>query len=149
MNNNLGIGGTEVKSDAFEAFQDIQLNRTLMAQKLTAMTPVKPEIVTGLTNVESVFDHYKPSVDISFQNEDGLPVRETLHFKTLGDFGVKGITQQSPFLKDMNTRQDQYQKIIKQLKTNKLLKIALSTEEGKKNLVGALNLLLQELNEKK
>jgi hypothetical protein len=149
MNNNLGIGGTEVKSDAFEAFQDIQLNRTLMAQKLTANTPVKPEIVPGLTNTEAVFAHFKPSVDISFQNEDGANVRENLQFHNLGDFGLKGITRQSPFLNDLNTRSDQYQKIIKQLKTNKLLKTALSTAEGRQNLVGALQSLMAELQEKK
>lgn len=135
--------------DAFEAFQDIQSNRTLVAQKLTAMAPVKPEVVEGLTNPEDVFAHYKPSVEMNFENEDGVMVRETLHFKNLGDFGVKGITAQSTFLGDLNTRHDQYQKIIKQLKSNKLLKAALSTEEGRKNLSGALQALLAELNESK
>lgn len=149
MDNNLGIGGTEVKLDAFEAFQDIQSNRTLMAQKLTSTTPVKPEVVTGLTNPEEVFGHYKPSVEMLFENEDGVQVRETLHFKHLGDFGLKGITAQSNFLGDLNTKQDQYQKIIKQLKSNKLLKAALATPEGKQNLVGALQALLNELNQSK
>ncbi len=149
MDNNLGIGGNEVKTDAFEAFQDIQSNRTLMAQKLTAMAPVKPEVVEGLTNVEEVFGHYKPNVEMSFESEEGTTVRETLHFKHLGDFGVKGITAQSPFLSDLNTRQEQYQKIIKQLKSNKLLKAALSTSEGKQNLIGVLQALLTELNENK
>jgi hypothetical protein len=149
MDNNLGIGGNEVKTDAFEAFQDIQSNRTLMAQKLTADTPVKPQVVDGLTNVEEVFAHYKPKVEMSFANEEGVTVRETLHFSNLGDFGVKGITNQSTFLRDLDTRQDQYQKIIKQLKSNKLLKSALATPEGKQNLVGALQALLTELNENK
>ena len=148
MDNNLGIGGNEVKSDAFEAFQDIQSNRTIVAQKLTAMAPVKPEVVHGLTNTEEVFAHYKPSLDLSFANEDGVTVRETLHFKNLGDFGAKGFTAQSPFLSDLNTRQEQYQKIIKQLKSNKLLKQVLATGEGKANLVGALQALLAELNAK-
>jgi hypothetical protein len=149
MDNNLGIGGNEVKTDAFEAFQDIQSNRTLMAQKLTADTPVKPQVIDGLTNVEEVFAHYKPKVEMSFANEDGVTVRETLHFSNLGDFGVKGITNQSTFLRDLDTRQDQYQKIIKQLKSNKLLKSALATPEGKQHLVGALQALLAELNENK
>ena len=30
-----GIGGTEVKTDAFEAFVDIPQNRVLLAEKLT------------------------------------------------------------------------------------------------------------------
>lgn len=144
-NNNLGIGGTEVKLDAFEAFQDIQSNRTLVAQKLTNNTPVKPELVHGLTTTEEVFAHYKPSVDMSFESEEGLMVRETLTFKNLGDFGLKGITAQSSFLTDLDTKQDQYQKIIKQLKTNKLLKTALATPEGKENLMGALQALLAEI----
>jgi hypothetical protein len=145
VNNNLGIGGTEVKLDAFEAFQDIQSNRTLVAQKLTSKTPVKPEVVHGLTTVEEVFANYKPTVDMSFESEEGQMVRETLSFTSLGDFGARGITAQSPFLNDLNTKQDQYQKIIKQLKTNKLLKAALSTPEGKQNLIGALQALLAEV----
>ncbi len=146
-NNNFGIGGTEVKLDAFEAFQDIQSNRTLVAQKLTDKAPVKPEVVQGLTNVEEVFAHYKPNVDMSFESEEGLMTRETLSFSNLGDFGVKGITAQSPFLSDLNTKQDQYQKIIKQLKSNKLLKAALASPDGKENLMGALQSLLTELKE--
>jgi hypothetical protein len=148
-NNNLGIGGNEVKSDAFEAFQDIQSNRTLMAQKLTAQTSVKPEIVEGLTTPEEVFAHFKPSVDMNFETAEGTMVRETLRFNNLGDFGMKGITAQSPFLSELNTKQDQYQKIIRQLKSNKLLKSALATGEGKENLIGALQSLLAELEERK
>jgi hypothetical protein len=145
VDNNFGIGGTEVKLDAFEAFQDIQSNRTLVAQKLTNTTSVKPEVVHGLTTVEDVFAHFKPNVEMSFENEDGLTSRETLSFTNLGDFGLKGITAQSPFLSDLNTKQEQYQKIIKQLKTNKLLKAALATPEGKQNLMGALQALLNEI----
>jgi hypothetical protein len=145
VDNKLGIGGTEVKLDAFEAFQDIQSNKVLMAEKLTDLPPVKPEVVEGLTNVESVFAHYKPKVDMVFESEEGTMVRETLHFKHLGDFGVKGITAQSKFLGDLNTKQEQYQKIIKQLKTNKLLKTALTDAESKGNLIGALEIILNEL----
>jgi hypothetical protein len=149
LNNNLGIGGTEVKLDAFEAFQEIQANKVLMAEKLTDMPPVKPEIVEGLTNVESVFEHYKPKVEMTFENEDGVMVRETLHFKNLGDFGVKGITAQSKFLGDLNAKREQYQKIIKQLKTNKLLKTALSEGETRESLIQSLELLLGELKSTK
>lgn len=149
VNNNLGIGGTEVKLDAFEAFLDIQSNKVLMAEKLTDLPPVKPEVVEGLTNPEAVFAHYKPKVDMVFESEEGTMVRETLHFKNLGDFGSKGITAQSKFLGDLNTRQEQYQKIIRQLKTNKLLKTALSDSESKTNLIGALEIILSELKSAK
>ena len=149
LNNNLGIGGTEVKLDAFEAFQEIQANKVLMAEKLTDMPPVKPEIVEGLTNVEAVFEHYKPKVEMTFENEDGVMVRETLHFKDLGDFGVKGITAQSKFLGDLNAKREQYQKIIKQLKTNKLLKTVLAEGETRESLIQSLELLLGELKSAK
>lgn len=145
LNDNLGIGGTEVKLDAFEAFQDIQSNKVLMAEKLTDRPPVTPEIVEGLTDTEAVFEHFKPKVDMTFETEEGTMVRETLSFRNLGDFGVKGITAQSGFLGDLNAKQEQYQKIIRQLKTNKLLKGALADEESRENLVAALEALLGEL----
>ena len=149
VDNNFGIGGNEVKLDAFEAFQDIQSNRTLMAQKLTDMPPVKPEVVGGLTNTEEVFAHYKPSLEMEFETDEGTMTKETLSFSHLGDFGKKGITAQSPFLGDLNTKQEQYQKIMKQLKSNKLLKTALASPGGKENVIGALRALMTELQENK
>jgi hypothetical protein len=140
-----GIGGTEVKTDAYEAFADIPQNRVLLAEKLTQDPPVKPEIVEGLTNIEEVFTHYKPKVDMSFETEEGAMRRETLHFRDLSDFGVKGITAQSEYLSDVHLKQLQYQKIIRQLKSNKLLKQALSGKESKEHLIGALRSLIQEL----
>ena len=120
MDSNYGIGGNEVKSDASEAFADIPQNRTLMMEKLTKDTPVKPQIVHGLQTIEQVFDQYKPAVEVEFTDADGVGKKETLSFSNLGDFGVKGITEQSAFLRDVTTQQDQYQKIVKQLKTNKI-----------------------------
>jgi hypothetical protein len=148
-NNNFGIGGTEVKLDAFEAFQDIPANKVLMAEKLTQMPAVKPEITEGLTNVEAVFEHYKPKVDIGFEDANGVTKKENLQFKNLGDFGVKGITAQSPLLSDLNMKHDQYLKIIKQLKTNKMLKAAMAEPDGKENIVAALNSLIAEMQQKK
>src|SRR5437016_2946167 len=132
-----GIGGTEVKTDAFEAFADIPQNRVLLAEKLTYDPPVKPDIVEGLTNVEEVFAHYKPKVDMTFETEEGAMRRETLHFKSLADFGAKGIVAQSEYLNDVNMQQMQYQKIIRQLKSNKLLKQALAGAETKEHIIKA------------
>jgi hypothetical protein len=148
-NNNFGIGGTEVKLDAYEAFQDIPANKVLMAEKLTNMAPVKPEITEGLTNVEAVFEHYKPKVDVGFEDANGVTKKETLQFKHLGDFGIKGITAQSPLLSDLNMKHDQYLKIIKQLKTNKMLKAAMTEPNGKENIIAALNSLIAEMQQKK
>jgi len=100
------IGGTVAETEAFEAFADIQQNRVLLAEKLTAGTPVKPEIIEGLTTVEDVFGHFKPKIDMDFETEEGTSKKETLHFETLGDFGVKGITAQSSFLEELTLKKE-------------------------------------------
>lgn len=143
------IGGTVVENEAFEAFADIPQNRVLMAEKLTIGTPPKPEIIEGLTSIEQVFEHFKPKVELDFEDEEGASKKETLHFKNLGDFGVKGITDQSSFISDLAMKKEQYQKIIKQLKTNKQLKQALSNTETKGALINALHALIKELEQAK
>lgn len=145
MLSNYGIGGNEVKLDADEAILEIPQNRTLIAQKLTGETPVKPELVEGLTNVEQVFEHFKPKSKVNFEDADGATKVEELKFKNLGDFGVKGITEQSKFLSNLDTEKDQYQKIIKQLKTNKILKTALDDPDAKKALLETIEELISEL----
>jgi hypothetical protein len=148
-NNNFGIGGVEVKLEAYEAFADIPANKVLMAEKLTHRSPVKPEITGSLTDVEQVFEHYKPNIDIGFEDGSGATRKENLQFKNLGDFGIKGITAQSKLLGDLNMKHDQYLKIIKQLKTNKMLKAALNEPDGKENVIAALNSLIGEMQQKK
>ena len=143
------IGGTVSETEAFEAFADIPQNRVLMAEKLTVNSPVKPEITEGLTNVEQVFEHFKPKVEMNFENEEGVSKEETLHFKNLGDFGIKGITAQSNFLEELTMKKEQYLKIMKQLKSNKQLKLALSNPETKQSLVNALHALIKELEQAK
>jgi len=149
MDSNYGIGGTEVKTDASEAFVDIPLNRTLMAEKLTKDAPVKPEIVHGLQTVEQVFAHFKPELNVDFENADGQSIKETLGFSNLGDFGTKGITAQSTFLKDNAAKKEEYLKIIKQLKSNKILKTALANPEAKQALLDAINGMVADLENNK
>lgn len=144
-----GIGGTEVKSDANEAFGEIPQNRTLMVEKLTNDPPVKPEIIKGIKTIDEVFEHFNPEVEVAFEDADGVGVNEKLKFKNLGDFGAKGITKQSKFLQDLDTEKDQYVKISKQLKTNKLLKTAIADPEAKQSVLDAIRALLTELEEKK
>lgn len=149
MADNYGIGGNEVKTDASEAFADIPQNRTLMAEKLTKDPPVKPEIVHGIQTVEQVFGHYKPQIDVDFEDAEGQSKKETLRFNNLGDFGVKGITEQSEFLKDNASQKEEYFKIIKQLKSNKILKTALSDADAKSALLDALHSMIAELKTNK
>lgn len=149
MNDNYGIGGNEVRLDANEAIIEISHNRTLFAEKLTQQTPVKPEIVQGLTSVEDVFENYKPSVSMLFHDAEGRTVPENLEFHNLGDFGVKGITAQSDFLNNLSTEKEQYLKIMKHLKTNKILKSALADPAARQALLTSVKSLLADLKNNK
>jgi len=144
-NSNLGIGGNEVKGDASEALNEIPQNRTLIAGKLTPNAPVKPEVVEGLNNVDSLFEHFEPEVKIPFEDKKGGTKNETIKFNNLGDFGSKGLINSSVFLKELEIESDQYKKIIKQLKTNKILKAALEDEDAKKSLLQTLDTLIDEI----
>jgi hypothetical protein len=146
MNDNYGIGGNEVKLDANEAIVEISHNRTLFAEKLTQQTPVKPEIVQGLQTVEEVFENYKPSVSMLFHDAEGRTVPENLEFHNLGDFGIKGITAQSKFLNNLAAEKEQYLKIMKHLKTNKVLKSALADPAARQALLASVKALLADLN---
>ena len=143
------IGGSEVKGDASEAMSELPQNRTLMVEKLTKDPPIKPEVVEGLKTIEEVFGHYKPTIEMEFSDSEGGARKETLNFKNLGDFGVKGITNQSEFLKDLTAKKEQNQKMIRQLKTNKLLRQAVEKEEYKTALLNAINALIKELEDNK
>jgi predicted component of type VI protein secretion system len=141
------IGGQEVKGDANEAISDIPQNRTLLVEKLTEDAPVKPEIVAGLKNIDEVFDHFKPGVKVDFEDSEGGSKEESLQFGGLSDFGVKGITGQSEFLTDLANQKEQSLKIIKQLKSNKMLKKALENEESKEALLNSMYALIKEIED--
>ncbi|MDJ1469683.1 type VI secretion system contractile sheath small subunit [Xanthocytophaga flava] len=144
---NYGIGGNEVKVDASEAIQEIQGNKTLIAQKLTDEDPLNPEAVYDLKTVEDVFNYFKPNVNIEFEDQDGQTINEHLKFKHLGDFTARNITEQSEFLKDLNIQKDQYAKIVKQLKSNKVLKAILENPETRAAFTHALQALSNELDQ--
>lgn len=141
-----GIGGNEVRTDASESMADIAQNRTMFLQQLTAEAPVKPQAVYDLKTVDEVFTHFKPTVEVEFETEDGSGKNENLAFSNLGDFSPKNITKQSNFLQDLSIQQEQYQKIGKQLKTNKLLNGVLTNPDAKQAFVTALQALIQELD---
>ncbi|MDO7135901.1 MULTISPECIES: hypothetical protein [Algibacter] len=144
--NKVGLGGNVTDVDAGEALNEIPQNRTLIAGKLTPNTPIKPEAVEGLRTVEDVFEHFSPELNIAYEDKEGGTVNEATKFNNLGDFGKKGITDGSDFLKGLEIESEQYKKIIKQLKTNKVLKQALQDEESKQALVSTLEMLIEELS---
>ncbi len=144
--NEVEIGGQLVPQQSFEAITQISSNRTLLVQKLTNK-PTKPEPITGLKTVSEVFEHFKPNVKVEFENEDGAPVNEELHFKNLADFKKEGIIEQSEFLKGLNAQQENYFNFIKQLKSNKILKTALQNPDSKKAYLAALQAMIAEIDQ--
>ena len=144
---NFGIGGNEVRVEGQESILEIPQNKTLIAQKLTTNTPVKPEIVTGLKTIDDVFEHFDPKVNVAFEDDKGQVIREQLAFKNVGDFSINGLVQQSSYLGDLRTKNEQYKKMIKQLKTNKVLKLALQDPEAKKSIIETLETLIKEIDQ--
>lgn len=142
---NFGVGGQEVKQDASEGIADIPLNRTFMIQKLTGEEPLSPSVVHGLKSVEEVFEHFKPNVEVEMTKEDGSTTNEDFRFSNLADFSPKSVVERSPFLKDLSIQQDQYNKILKQAKSNKILAKVLENPEAKSAFIDALNSLASEL----
>lgn len=144
---NYEIGGNEVKIDASEAIADIPENRTLLIEKLTADDPVNPETVEGLTTIEDVFAAFQPNVDVEFENAEGEPVKENFRFSNTADFQVKNMTAGSRFLNNLSIKKDFYSKLVKQLRSNKVLQRALESSESRQALIDALSELKKELQE--
>jgi hypothetical protein len=139
------IGGNEVKIEGSEAIANIPDNRSMIVEHLTSDDPVKPEAAYGLKTIEEVFAHFMPNIDIEFETEDGQPVEENLTFKNVGDFNIKNMTQQSNFLKKLSHEKNFYEKVIKQLRSNKVLQRALQDPETKAAFIAALTAAKQEM----
>jgi len=144
-----GVGGNEAKADSSEAIHEISGNKTIIAQKLTADEPLSPDIVEGLSTVEAVFAHFKPQVDVGFEDEGGNTIREELRYGNLGDFSAKKITENSPFLSDLAAQKEQYARITKQLKSNKVLRTMLENPETRQAFIQSLQALATELEGEK
>ena len=139
---NYGIGGNEVKIDASEGIAEIPQNRTLLVEQLTKDEPVAPEVIAGLTNIDEVFAHFRPEIDIEFSDAEGAPVEENFRFQNVGDFSVKKMPEQSPFLSGLNAE--------KQFADNKVLQRVLENPETRGAFVNAISAILDDLknNEK-
>jgi hypothetical protein len=132
-----------------DAIIEFPQNRTLLVEQLTDEPPAKAEVVKGLRTMEDVFRHYKPNVKLEFEDPTGQSKKETLHFNELRDFEKDGLMKNSEFLKDMGTEKENYLKIEKQLRANKVLREAISDSDSKASLINSLQALLKELQDVK
>lgn len=142
-----GVGGNEVKIEGSEGIADIPNNRTFFTTLLTKDAPPNPDPVTGLETTEAVFNHFKPNLDITFETEDGQSVEENFAFANVGDFGIDKMTEQSPFLSDLNINKDFYSQSARQLRSNKVLMRAISNPAVKESIIQILEGLAEELKE--
>ena len=143
------IGGNERKTETSESIVDISFNKTMFIQKLTDNEPLKPEKIAGLKTVEEVFKHFKPNVQVGFEDAEGAAVSENLQFRGLGDFGVKSLVAQSDYLSNVNVEKELSASVIKQLKSNKTLKSTLENEDTKSAFINVLKGFIEELENNK
>jgi predicted component of type VI protein secretion system len=120
-----------------------------MVEQFTPEVPLKPEIVRSIRNMEQLFAHYKPQVDVMLDNIDGGVRKETIEFKSIEDFAPEKLVEQSNFLKQTIENRTQYLKIMRQLKSNDQLKRLVADPEARKAFLDAISNLIEELNSTK
>ena len=147
MSFDYSIGGTDRKDEGSEAISELQQNRTLFAQKLTGEAPFAPQLVYDLKTVDEVFNHFKPEIEVDFEREEGSSQPENLRFGNLGDFGSSGIKAQSKYLGELAGKEDNYLKIVKELKSNKALQTIVQSKDTKEAFMTSLMAMIKELEE--
>ncbi|MBU1820544.1 MAG: type VI secretion system contractile sheath small subunit [Bacteroidetes bacterium] len=129
----------------YEKIEALPPSRTLYVAPFNNM-PDKQK-VNGLETMESVFEYFKPEVEVEFQNEEGAPVFETIQFGKMKDFDPKGMTEQSPFLKEVAGKEYNYDRFYKNLKNNRQLQKALSDPASRAAYLNAIQRMIDELKE--
>ncbi len=141
------LGGSMKPDDASEGIAEFDQNRTLLVQKLTGEDPVKPEITKGLRTVDEVFEKFQPNVDCEFEKADGSTIEENISFSNVGDFSANSISKNSEFLNNLTVQNEQYLKILKKVKSNKILQNVMNDPAAKEAFINSLKGMLQELIE--
>ncbi|GAL64818.1 hypothetical protein [Algibacter lectus] len=129
---NFGFDGSSKNNDGV---QEIPSNKSLLIQKLTDLPPLLPEVVKGLQNTEAVFQHFKPSVNVVFDNLDKGMVKETIRFTDMLDFEVEKIVSRSEFLTELELKKRIYFDIVNKLQNNSELKELLKNKDSKTALL--------------
>lgn len=143
-----GIGGTQGDVEkGSESITELSKNKTLFITQLTDEAPYTPDLMYDIRTMDDAFKTYQPSKEISFTTEDGSSAPETLNFENLGDFGPKGITNKSDYLRDMKQKEDQYRAISKELKSNKALQNIVSNPETRQAFIDVIRSLVSELEQ--
>ncbi len=140
---NPGVNPKEEKPN--EAFSVIPDNRTLIITKLTEDIPLTPEINDKCTTVKEVFNHYKPTIQLTLKDENNAPVNEEITFSNLGEFGKNGILKKSKFLQKLDQEKKDSQSFLQVVRSNKVLERILNNPETRHAYLTVLKELIQEL----
>ena len=129
-------------------------NKTIIIDQYTSDVEVgNSELFENPKTMQDVFNHFKPSVNVEFEDEQGGIVSEQLHFNEMRDFEANGgkgnLVTNSPFLSNAKSKVDVSAKIRKQIEQNRRLRDILKDAEGKAELKELLEALLQEIKEQK
>ena len=130
----------------------IDQNKTLMIDQYTADVEAgNPEFVEDIQNINDAFEHFKPKVNVTFTDEEGGSVEETLKFNELRDFeagGGKGrLVENSEFLSGVKMKIETNQKIRKSIEQNRKLRDILKETESRDELKQMLQSMLDELEQ--
>jgi len=128
----------------------IDQNKTLMIDQYTTdVEPGAPEFVEDIHNIGDAFSHFKPKVEVTFTDEEGGAVEETLKFGELRDFEAQGgkgkLVQNSPFLSGVKEKIDTNAKIRKSIEQNRKLRDILKDAGSREELKEMLKDMLSEL----
>ena len=128
----------------------IDQNKTLMIDQYTSDVEAgAPEFVEDVQNINDAFERFKPKVDVTFTDEEGGAVEETLKFGELRDFEANGgkgrLVENSPFLSGVKMKIETNQKIRKSIEQNRKLRDILKEADNRAELKEMLQAMLDEL----
>ena len=128
----------------------IDQNKTLMIDQYTTDVDAgNPEFVDNIQNINDAFEHFQPKVGVTFTDEDGGSVDETLEFRELRDFETQGgkgrLVENSPFLSGVKMKIETNTKIRKSIEQNRKLRDILKEAGSRDELKAVLESMLQEL----
>ena len=130
----------------------ISQNKTLYIGQFTNLV-AEPELYQGATNINQVFEHFKPSIEVDFKDENGDTHEEVVGFNEMKDFEVNNgngqlITNNS-FLLNLKSSIDANAKMKKQIEQSKRIRDILGNKQSKQELREVLQYLLDELENSK
>ena len=128
----------------------IDQNKTLMIDQYTSDVEAgNPEFVEDIQNINDAFERFKPKVDVTFTDEEGGAVEETLKFGELRDFEANGgkgrLVENSPFLSVVKMKIETNTKIRKSIEQNRKLRDILKDAGSREELKEMLKSMLDEL----